>query len=106
MTPRQLAETFANTTDLQFALNSLYSLDSHSSVQDGLQSDLTADMLADSGEADGQNVDESGDLDFLSPLAEDLGWDGSYAWTKNLQIPWNGDISSIVEQTSNVGVIA
>ncbi len=106
MTPRQLAETFANTTDLQFALNSMNSIGSHSSVQDGLQGDLAADMLADSGEADEQNVDEIGDLDFLSPLAEDFGWDGSYAWTKNLQIPWNGDISSIVEQTSNVGVIA
>lgn len=106
MTPRQLAETFANTADLQFALNSTYSLDSVGSVQEGLQGDLVADMLGDSGEADEEIVDENGDLDFLSPLAEDLGWDGSYAWTKNLQIPWNGDISSILEQTSSVGVIA
>lgn len=101
ITPRQLAEAFANTTDLQFALNSTYSADRFGSSEEGLNGDLDADMLADSEEKDEQKVDELGGWS----LSWDLGWDESYAWTKNLKIPWNGDISSLVEQTSSVGVI-
>lgn len=106
MTPRQLAETFANRTEFQFALNSTYLLDNVRSAPDDFSGGLMGDMLADSGETEDQVTDEFGDLDFLSPLAGDLGWDESYSWTKNLRIPWNGDISSIVEQTNSVGVIA
>jgi hypothetical protein len=104
MTPRQLAETFANTTDLQFALNSSYSLGGLGSVPEDFSGGLMGEMLAESGETEEQISDEFGGLDFLSPLAGDLGWDESYSWTKDLQIPWNGDISSIVE-TNSVGVI-
>ena len=106
MTPRQLTETFANATELQFVLSSNYSLDSFRAVPEDISGGLMGDMLADSGVNEEEITDEPGDEDFLFSL-EDLGWDESYSWTKDLKIPWNGDIrSSIAEQTNSVGVIA
>jgi hypothetical protein len=105
ITPRQLAETFANTTDIEFALKSLYpvkeentdELDGFSMMDTSVNSDEDTEKLA------GQ---ELSDLDFLSPLVGESGWDDAYSWTKNLPIPWNGDINTIFEQPTNLGVVA
>jgi hypothetical protein len=108
MTPRQLAETFANTTDIQFALDNMYSVKRAPSNGDDLSGFSMNDMLVSSDEqaSDEQELEELTDMGFLSPLAGDAGWDEAYAWTKDLQIPWNGDINTIIEQSTNLGVVA
>jgi len=101
ITPRQLAETFANTTDIEFALKSLYpvkeenidELNGFSMMDTSVSSDEDTEKLVSQ---------ELSDLDFLSPLGWESGWDDAYSWTKNLQIPWNGDINTIVEQSTNL----
>jgi hypothetical protein len=109
ITPRQLAETFANTTDISFALNNMYSVNNVRSNPNDLNSFSMNDMLVGSDEqvSDDQDLDELNDLGFLSPLAGDAGWDEAYSWAKDFQIPWNGDISNvIIEQPTNLGVVA
>lgn len=109
ITPRQLAETFANTTDISFALNNMYSVNNVRSNPNDLNSFSMNDMLVGSDEqvSDDQDLDELNDMGFLSPLAGDAGWDEAYSWAKDFQIPWNGDISNvIIEQPTNLGVVA
>ena len=90
--PRLLAEAFANTTDIEFALKSLYPARHELSM---------SDMLVN-GDEDEQGVtEEVNDLGFLSPLAGD----DAYSWLKISEIPWNGDIKNILE-TNNLGVVA
>lgn len=105
ITPRQLAETFANTTDIEFALKSLYPVKEEDT--DELNVFSMIDMSANSHEDTEKFVSqELSDLDCLSPLVGESGWDDAYSWTKNLQIPWNGDINTIFEPSNNLGVVA
>ena len=105
ITPRQLAETFANTTDIEFALKSMMPVKLEAEDLNGFS---MMDMLVNGGdeEAEENHVkEELSDLDFLSPLDGESGWDDAYSWTKNLQIPWNGDIGNVLEQVNNLGVV-
>jgi hypothetical protein len=107
ITPRQLRETFANTTDIEFALRPVYPFTNGSSNTDDLNGLSIADIVVDGEDGTEQQVNaESNDFDYLSPLGGEFGWDDAYSWTKNLQIPWNGDISNIIEQSNNLGVVA
>jgi len=108
ITPRQLAETFAHTTDIQFALNTRYSVSNIPSNQNDIIGFSMSDMLVSSDEqaSDEPELEELSDMGFLSPLPGDAGWDEAYSWTKDIQIPWNGDISNIIEQSTNLGVAA
>jgi hypothetical protein len=100
--PRQLAETFANTTDIEFALKSMYT------IKDDSIDGINGFSTTDSSVYDTENLvtEEFNEFDFLSPLAWVSGRDDAYSWTKHFQIPWNGDINSIVEQSDNFGVAA
>lgn len=104
ITPRQLAETFANTTDIEFALKSYYPLKDNTDDLNGFSMN---DALVNGDEEEEKLVtEELSDLDFLSPLVGESGWDDAYSWTKNLLIPWNGDINTILEQSNHLGVVA
>lgn len=105
ITPRQLAETFANTTDIEFALKSMIPVKQEADDLDGFS---MTDMLVNGDEEAEENYvkEELSELDYLSPLVGESGWDDAYSWTKNLHIPWNGDISNILEQVNNLGVVA
>jgi len=106
ITPRQLVDTFGNTTDIDFALNIIYPFDDLHSSADDLGGFSMEDMLVND-EEEKMVTDELGDLDFLSPLGGDSVWDDAYSWTKNLQIPWNGDIGSLMDPfNSGVGIAA
>jgi len=97
ITPRQLAETFANTTDIDFALASTYPI---------LKTEEDGTNFFSNDEDFKIENEEPSDLDFFTPFDGDLGWDDAYSWTKGLQIPWNGDISNIIESSNNMGVVA
>lgn len=107
ISPRQLAETFANTTDIEFALKSAYSV-KNNNLDENLNGFSMTDMLVnDIDEEDTEKLvsEELSGLGFLSPLVGESGWDDAYSWTKNLPIPWNGDINTIFEQPNNLGVV-
>lgn len=107
ITPRQLRETFANTTDIEFALTSIYPVTNGPSTTGDLNGFSITDMVGDGENETEQLADaELNDFDYLSPLGEEIGWDDAYSWTKNLQISWNGDITNIVEPSNNLGVAA
>jgi hypothetical protein len=107
MTARQLAETFANTTDINFALKSSFLSHDEPSDVDSFGGLLMNDMLSMDDEEPQVVTAELGGLDMLSPFVGDGGWDdGAYSWTRNLSIPWNGDISNVLEQSSDLGVVA
>jgi hypothetical protein len=99
ITPRQLAETFANTTDIDFALNSIYPLNDVAPSSDMI------DLTVSGDEHTGEHVEELSGMDVLSPLVGESGLDDAYSWTRNLPIPWNGDINSILEPSNNLGVV-
>jgi len=101
ITPRQLAETFVNITDIEFARKSFYPVRNYT---DDLDEFSMKDMSVNGD--DERVTDELSDLGFLTPLVGESGRDDAYSWTKNLQIPWNGDIKNILEQTNNLGVVA
>ena len=86
----------------------MYSVHGGRSNANDLNGFSMSDMLVSSDEqaSDEQELEELTDMGFLSPLAGDAGWDEAYAWTKDLQIPWNGDINTIIEQSTNLGVVA
>jgi hypothetical protein len=94
ITPRQLAETFVNITDIDFARKSFYPV----RYADYLN-DFSMTLANGDDETGKYDTDELSDSGFLSPLVGELGWDDAYSWTKNLPIPWNGDIN-------NFGVVA
>lgn len=102
ITPRQLAETFMNITDIEFARKSFYPVRNYADDMDEFS---MTDMLADDDETEKHVTDELSDLGFLSPLIGESGCDDAYSWTKNLPIPWNGDIKNILEPTNNLGVV-
>jgi hypothetical protein len=105
ISPRQLAETFGNATDIDFALN-MYPLTDLRAPSDALGFSMDEMLLADD-ETEKRVEEELSELDYLSPLTGDLGWDDAYSWTKDVKIPWNGDISDFVAQRSNgAGVYA
>jgi hypothetical protein len=105
ISPRQLAETFGNTSDIDFALNMFPQSELHATPEDlGFSME---DMLHTDEETEKRVTEELSELDYLSPLTGDLGWDDSYSWTKDVKIPWNGDISDFVAQRGNgLGVAA
>ena len=106
ITPRQLQETFANTTDIEFALKSMIPVKQEADEVNGFS---MTDMLVNGDEEAEENhvKDELSDLDVLSPLVGESGWDDAYSWTKNLRIPWNGNITDILEQqVNNLGIVA
>ena len=105
ITPRQLSETFVNTTDIEFAISSMFLVKQEADDLNGFS--VTDMLVSGDDEAEENHVkEELSDLDFLSPLGGESGWDDAYSWTKNLHIPWNGDISHIFDQANNLGVAA
>lgn len=103
ITSRQLAETFVNITDIEFAHKSFYPVRNYT---DDLNEFSTVDVsVNDNEEMEKHVTDELSDFGFLSPLIGESGCDDAYSWTKNLQIPWNGDIKNILE-TNSLGVVA
>ena len=103
ITPRKLAGTFPNITDLDFSLKPFYPVRNY--TDDINEFSMTDTLVNGDDDSEKRVTEELSDLDFLSPLVGESGWDDSYSWTKNLHIPWNGDIKNILEQTNNLGVV-
>ena len=107
MTPRQLSETFANTTDIEFALKATFQNADSNNVSEDLNGFSSSNIVENDQETEKLVGDDLSDFDFLSPLVGDSGWgEDAYSWTTNMQVSWNGDMTNIIEQSNNVGVLA
>lgn len=106
MTPRQLSETFANTTDIEFVLKATFpNADSNNGSED-LNGFSSSNVVENDQETEKLASEDFSDFDFLSPLVGDSGWgEDAYSWTKNVPISWNGDMTNSIEQSNNVGVL-
>jgi hypothetical protein len=110
ITPRQLKETFASVTDIEFQLSSAYGHDQPLNPED-----FMADLFGDIQEKDEKDesqeeamMDDAGEmeLDFLLPLDGESSFDEGYEWTRGLHIPFNGEIGNIFEQSNQLGIVA